>query len=101
MENSGTGADHIKSKLMKFFTDKALPMAKAATVKDDDSFIESGILDSTGVLELLQYIEETFGFRVADDELVPDNLDSLNKLVVFIGQKTGSLTSKASLGTAS
>jgi len=97
MEQRGPDVDAIKSTLLTFFKGKALPLAKVETFKDDDSFIESGILDSTGVLELLQYIEERFAFRVADDEIVPDNLDSLNRLVGFISRKTSSASSQTSL----
>ena len=88
MGDNGPSADAIKSTLLKFFTEKVMPLSRVETFKDDDSFIESGILDSTGVLELLQYIEEKFTFRVADDEIVPENLDSLNKLAAFIARKT-------------
>jgi acyl carrier protein len=54
---------------------------------DDTSFLESGIIDSTGMLELVSFLEERFGIRVEDEEFVPDNLDSLQNLSVFIGRK--------------
>ena len=51
--------------------------ARAATRSpNDDSFLEKGIIDSTGVLELVMFLEERFGIKVKDEELVPDNLDS-------------------------
>ena len=53
----------------------------------DTSFLEQGMIDSTGVLELVSFIEETFGFQIADDELVPENQDSINRLTRFIGRK--------------
>ena len=55
---------------------------------DDDSFLEMGIIDSTGVLELVAHIEGRHGFTIEDDELVPENLDSIHNLVKFIGRKT-------------
>ncbi len=55
----------------------------------EESFLELGIIDSTGVLELVTFIESTFGLKVADAELVPDNLDTVNSLVTFIRRKTG------------
>ena len=55
----------------------------------DTDFIENGILDSTGVLELVGFLEEKFGIRVEDDELVPDNLNSLEKITLYISRKTG------------
>lgn len=47
------------------------------------SLIEAGIIDSTGVLELVAWLEETYGIRVADDELLPENLDSIDSIVRF------------------
>ncbi|HXC66877.1 MAG TPA: acyl carrier protein [Nitrospiraceae bacterium] len=63
---------------------------------NDDSFLESGIIDSTGVLELVRFLEATFGIKVADEELVPDNLDSLNKIVAFLQAKLPSSATVAS-----
>jgi len=54
---------------------------------NDDSFMESGIIDSTGILELVRFLESTFGITVADEELIPDNLDSINKIVAFLQTK--------------
>lgn len=56
-------------------------------VPDDASFLEQGIIDSTGMVELVMFLETTYGIKVADDELVPDNLDSLNNIAAFIGRK--------------
>jgi acyl carrier protein len=54
---------------------------------DDASFLEMGILDSTGVLELVTYLETVYGIKVNDDELLPDNLDSINAICDFIERK--------------
>lgn len=54
-------------------------------------FIENGILDSTGVLELVGFLEEKFAIRVEDDELVPDNMNSLEKITLYISKKTGKI----------
>jgi acyl carrier protein len=56
-------------------------------LRDDTSFMEEGIIDSTGILELVFFLEETFGFSVEDDELVPDNMDSLQNITRYIGRK--------------
>jgi acyl carrier protein len=56
---------------------------------DDDSFMENGIIDSTGVLELVSFVEEQFRIEVSDDELIPDNLDSANKLASYVMRKIG------------
>jgi acyl carrier protein len=59
-----------------------------AALKDEDSFLEKGIIDSTGVLELVNWMETTFGFEVGDEELVPENLDSIRRLAGFIARKS-------------
>jgi len=62
---------------------------------NDDSFMESGIIDSTGILELVRFLEGTFAIKVADEELVPENLDSINKVVTFLQAKRPSVTTAA------
>lgn len=54
---------------------------------DDASLVETGIVDSTGILEVLAFIEGTFEITVADTEAVPANLDSIGNIVVFVGRK--------------
>jgi acyl carrier protein len=54
---------------------------------DEASFLESGILDSTGILEVIGFLEEQFGIKVRDDELVPENLDSISNLEGYLGRK--------------
>jgi len=54
---------------------------------DDQSFLDSGIIDSTGVLELISFVEETFDIEIEDDETIPENLDSLDRLARFIQSK--------------
>ena len=53
----------------------------------DTSFLEKGIIDSTGILELVSFLEESFGIKVADEELVPENLDSLANIEAFLCRK--------------
>jgi len=54
---------------------------------DDDSLLEKGIIDSTGVLELVAFIEETYSFKIKDEELIPENLDSIKNISQFIQNK--------------
>lgn len=54
-----------------------------------DSLLGRGIIDSTGVLELVGFVQERFGLRIEDHEIVPANLDSIEKIVQFIRLKTG------------
>ena len=56
-------------------------------LKNDTSFLDSGIIDSTGILEVITFLEQTFGVKVNDDELLPENLDSVDNIVGFIASK--------------
>ena len=73
--------------LRKFISENFLPSAGLDEFEDYESFMQKGILDSTGVLELIEYIEEQFNIRVEDEEIIPDNLDSLAQLTSFINRK--------------
>lgn len=57
------------------------------SISNDDSLLESGTIDSTGILELVLFLEENFSISVEDDELVPDNLDSINRIADFVTRK--------------
>lgn len=54
---------------------------------NDDSFLDTGIIDSTGVLELVGFLEKRFEIAIEDDELVPDNLDSVTRIARFVERK--------------
>jgi len=56
-------------------------------LKDTDSFLEKGIIDSTGVLELVAHLQESFGINVEDEELTPDNLDSISNVTSYLARK--------------
>jgi len=59
----------------------------ASQLEDDTSFLESGIIDSTGILELINFIEEKYGIKVDDEELVPENFDSLKNITQYLERK--------------
>ena len=59
-------------------------------IGDEESLIDKGVLDSTAVLEILEFLEERFDIRIEDDEVIPDNLDSLNRIESFVSRKSGS-----------
>lgn len=69
------------------FVNESFLFGQGDGLSNDDSFLETGIIDSTGVLELVSFLEDRFAIRVEDDELVPDNLDSINRLVAFVEVK--------------
>jgi len=78
----------IAERISKFITDNLL-LGRAVDVAGTPSFLEAGVIDSTGVLELVQFLEESWGFSVKDEEMVPENLDSLHRLEVFVKKKLG------------
>lgn len=55
--------------------------------EDNESFLRSGIIDSMGMAQLVAFVEERFQIHVADEELVPENLDSLERVVAFVERK--------------
>jgi acyl carrier protein len=79
----------IKQEIREFILNNFLFGASEQNFGDDDSFMETGIIDSTGVLELVSFIEERFEVAVQDDELIPDNLDSARKLTDYVTRKLG------------
>jgi acyl carrier protein len=78
----------IKDKLKTFITENFLPFSGLDSFEDADSLLENGIIDSTGVLELLEFLEEHFSLEVEDSEVVPENLDSVDNLIAFITRKS-------------
>jgi len=58
-----------------------------SVLQNDTSFLESGIIDSTGILEVISFLETEFGIRVEDEEMIPENLDSVDNLVAFVARK--------------
>ena len=76
----------IKDKARVFIVENFL-YGNDGNLKDETSFLEGGILDSTGVLELVSFLEETFSIHVEGDDLVPENLDSLNNLQAYVEKR--------------
>ena len=76
-------------KIRQFIVENFL-FGDGQVLKDDTSFMQEGIIDSTGILELVFFLEETFGVSVEDDELIPENFDSLARIVKYLETKMGS-----------
>jgi len=76
----------MKQELRAFVVNNYL-FGQPAEFTDDDSLQEKGIIDSTGVLELVSWLEETYRIRIGDNELLPENLDSINRLARFLEGK--------------
>jgi len=78
----------IEHEVRQYITDKLLFGQTDVVVEGSTSFLESGLIDSTGVLELVQFLEEKFKIKVQDEDLVPANLDSVNALTQFVKAKS-------------
>lgn len=76
----------IRHQIRRFVIEEVL-FGENGDLTDETSFLEKGILDSTGVLELVAFLEKTFDIKVADTELLPDNLDSIRAAEEFVSRK--------------
>ena len=77
----------IRSIIREFIKESFLFHDEDSKAGDSVSFLESGIVDSTGILEIVEFVEEKFCISIADDELVPENLDSIENLTRFVKSK--------------
>ncbi len=76
----------LASGIRQFIVDNFL-FGEDQGLANETSFMQSGIIDSTGILELISYLEQTQGIKVQDDELIPENLDSINNIIQFLKKK--------------
>ena len=67
---------------------KKFPLARKQQIMDSADLLESGLLDSQGVLEVVTFIEREFSIAVADEDLVPDNFQTIDRIVAFVQSKT-------------
>jgi acyl carrier protein len=77
----------IEARIRNYVAQNLLFSDNGFEYDNDDSFLQEGIVDSVGVLELVLFVEETFGLTVDDQEITPDNFDSVNKLAHYIRSK--------------
>jgi acyl carrier protein len=78
---------HAIESQVRAFLAETFPTADASPIEAEASLFESGIIDSMGVLSLVTWLEETYGFTVEDDEVLPENIDGIRRLVEYIGRK--------------
>jgi acyl carrier protein len=78
-------------KVRQFIEENFLFREDRAAVSDTESLIEAGLIDSTGVLELVAFLEDAFALRLADADIVPENLDSIRAIVTFVEGKRASV----------
>ena len=76
-----------EAEVRQFITDNFLFGKADETLTTTDSLLQRGIIDSTGVLELVAFLEEKYQIKLQDEELTPENLDSIERLVRFVGRK--------------
>lgn len=76
------------AKIRTFIGDNFLFREDRADIADTESLLDAGLIDSTGILELVSFLEAEFGIRMADAEIVPDNLDSIARIVAYVERKT-------------
>ena len=78
---------NVKQQIRSYVAESLFFSSDDYALDDDMSFLDEGVVDSTGVVELVLFVEENFGIEVDDDEIVPDNFDSVNNLVAYIERK--------------
>lgn len=79
----------IRAELVDFIVTNFLFGDSSRSPQDTDSLVEGGIIDSTGVLELIEFLESQFGIEVSDEDPVPSNLDTVANLTRFVLRKQG------------
>lgn len=85
-------ADTVALEIREFIVANFLFGQEGKGFTEAESFLESGIIDSTGLLELVTFVEQKYGIAIADRELLPENLDSLKNITQFIARKRETAT---------
>jgi acyl carrier protein len=78
--------NNAELEIRKYLTDQFL-FGDSRPLERDVSLLEQGIVDSTGILELIHFLEEHYGIKVQDDELLPENLDTIGNICAFLERK--------------
>jgi acyl carrier protein len=77
-----------EKKIRNYILENYLFTDDQSALDNGDSFLNKGILDSTGILEVIYFLEDDFGVKIEDEEMIPENLDSVNNIVAFLKRKT-------------
>ena len=78
---------NIAARVRTFIEDNFLFREDKDAIRDGESLLEAGLIDSTGVLELVAFLEGEFGFVMADADIVPENLDSIEAIAAYVARK--------------
>lgn len=79
--------DLHREKIRAFIHDNFLFREDRDAIADGDSLLDAGLIDSTGILELVAFLEAEFGLAIADADIVPENLDSIERIDAFVATK--------------
>ncbi|VEI01989.1 acyl carrier protein [Acidipropionibacterium jensenii] len=77
----------LREKVRGFVLEDLLLGDSERMPSDDSSLLETGVIDSTGILELIEFLEQNFGIQVADNETIPENLDGIDRVVSYVLSK--------------
>ncbi len=77
----------VRERIVEFVVNDLLLGDESRLPDGDASFLEAGVIDSTGILELIEYLESEFGVRVEDSETTPENLDGINRVTDYVQRK--------------
>lgn len=77
----------LESKVRSYILENFLFTSDQSVLGNADSLLAKGIIDSTGALELVNFLEEQFGIKIADEDMVPENLDSVNNILALLQRK--------------
>jgi acyl carrier protein len=76
----------MKQQLKQFIVENFY-VSDPSEIRDDTLLVTTGVIDSTGMLEMIAHLEETFGISIADQEMTPENLESIDRMVAFVTRK--------------
>jgi acyl carrier protein len=77
-------SDSLRDRIQKFILENYLFTSDRSALGLDDSLLGRGIVDSTGMLEIIMFIEEQLGVTVKDEDMIPENLDSVSRIAAFV-----------------
>lgn len=80
--------EKVKEKVRKYIEENFLIGRNPSSLKDSDSLLEQGVIDSTGVLEIVGLLEEIFCLHIEDEDIIPENLGSIDAIVAFVNRKS-------------
>ena len=81
-------------KQLRAYIEENFIVSAAKALGDGDSLLEKGVVDSTGFIELITHLEEQYGIQVRDDEMIPENLDSIDNLCAYVSRKLAAAQAK-------